>query len=62
MTYEPNRQTCAACGYQGYDVQTRIVARDPTPNDPTEYAAEPRCINRDDCDERQGSEGDRNGD
>lgn len=53
VTYEPNRRTCAACGHLGYDVETRIVARDPTPDDPTEYRAEPRCINRDACDERQ---------
>jgi hypothetical protein len=53
VTPVDTRQTCAACGHVGYDVSTRIVAREPTEDDPTEYRAEPRCINRVACDERQ---------
>ncbi len=38
-----DRQTCVHCGIESYAVSTRIVRRDPTPDDPTEYRAESRC-------------------
>lgn len=49
-------QTCAACGLEGWAVSTRIVEREPTPDDPTLYRAEPRCIDARACHDRAGSE------
>jgi len=48
-----DRQTCTACGHTGYDVSTRIVEREPTPEDPTPYAAEARCVDPEACDDRR---------
>jgi hypothetical protein len=45
--------TCTACGHQGYDVSTKIVERKPTPDDARQYKAEPRCIDREACQDRQ---------
>lgn len=52
--------TCAACGYTGHDVRTRIVE---APDDatvrvgdfevPERFRLEPHCTDRDACDERR---------
>lgn len=52
MTPVDTRQECARCGHVGYDVSTRIVEREATPDNPTLYGAEPRCMDRVACDER----------
>jgi hypothetical protein len=52
--------TCTACGNTGYDVRTRIVeapegstVRVGTDLIPERFRSEPRCIDRDACDERR---------
>lgn len=47
-----DRLTCAACGVESYAVSTRIVEREPTPDNPDRFAAEPRCMDSETCRER----------
>ena len=52
MSHRPEALTCAACGIEDWSVQTRIVERQATPDDPTLYAAEPRCVDTYACRDR----------